>query len=99
YRALLALRKREPALREGEHVPLHSGHADVLAFGRRCEDGAGAVVVLNFSSEPQRVALSGWHGAPLVFSQTLLASPAAAEPEAPTFEIAPFGIWMGQVAH
>ncbi len=99
YRALLALRKREPALREGEHVPLHSGHADVLAFGRRSEDGAGAVVVLNFSSEPQRVALGGWPGAPLVFSQTLLASPAAVEPEAPTFEIAPFGIWMGQVAH
>jgi alpha-glucosidase len=97
YRALLALRKSHPALRDGEHVPLESGHSDVLAFGRCSASGAGAVVVLNFSHKPQRVALAGWPGAPLVFDAPLLACPATAAPTVASFDIAPYGALIAQV--
>lgn len=97
YRALLALRRDDAVFREGAHVPLESGHPDVLAFGRRLPDGSGAVVLLNFSSTVQRVSISGWPGGSPIFSHLILTHPPAGRPWSRAFNLAPFGVWMGRV--
>ena len=52
YRALLALRHTNPALLDGEYVPLAENDANVLAYLRQTKAETIAVV-LNFSAEAQ----------------------------------------------
>jgi len=54
YRALLALRRATPALREGSYKSLEAGE-DVYAFER----GGDLAVALNFAPEPRRVGATG----------------------------------------
>lgn len=98
YRALLRLRREDATFRHGAHVPLDSGHAQVLAFGRRgvaeggsdagtdADAGFGIVVLLNFSAQAQAVRLYPdlpWHDAELLL----------AHPPAPACgSLAPFGV-------
>ena len=58
YRALIALRRREPALELGRYqAQLAKG--DVLAYRRRARnDEASFLVALNLGSRPQRLALA-----------------------------------------
>ena len=76
YRALIALRRDNPALRDGAYVPLQSGNAKVLAFARADKVGHGVLVVLNMSGEDQAVAITGWPGKAPVPGKDLLTSPA-----------------------
>lgn len=57
YRALIALRRSEPLLRDGAHVPLRSGN-DVLAF-KRSGANSEILVALNTVHEPRRYAFTG----------------------------------------
>jgi alpha-glucosidase len=56
YRKLLELRRDEPALRDGEYVPLNPQDPNVFAFVRRFK-GEAVLVVLNMSGAPQFVKL------------------------------------------
>ena len=66
YRGLSELRRRETALRTGRWIPLAAGE-DVLAFGRRSDDGkdalgepmadAAVVVLVNRCSEPAEISV------------------------------------------
>jgi alpha-glucosidase len=58
YASLLKLRQT-PVFRSGAYVPLDSGNAHTFAFGRKLNDGRGALIVLNMSSKAQRVAITG----------------------------------------
>jgi alpha-glucosidase len=55
YRRLIMLRRAEPALVEGDYIPLRSRH-DVLTF-RRELNSAKLLVALNTASEPRRLVL------------------------------------------
>jgi alpha-glucosidase len=63
YRELIRLRRKRPALSIGDYRQLH-GDEHVLAYERR-HDTDRLVVALNFSRDPQVVALpddvGGWH--------------------------------------
>lgn len=76
YRALIALRRDNPAIRAGAYVPLQSGNPKVLAFARADKAGHGVLVVLNMSGEDQTTQITGWPGKPPVLGKDLLASPA-----------------------
>jgi alpha-glucosidase len=54
YRQLLALRHTEPALLDGEYVPLDPDNLNVLSYVRRYKDEA-ILVVLNMSASEQKV--------------------------------------------
>lgn len=56
YKALIRLRKRNPALRDGAFEPVSGTNEDVLAWLSRTSTGT-AVVVLNCSASPQTVAI------------------------------------------
>jgi alpha-glucosidase len=54
YRQLLALRRNEPALLEGDHTPINQDDAHALAYLRRYKDEA-ILVLLNMSASDQNV--------------------------------------------
>jgi alpha-glucosidase len=56
YRGLLALRHTEPALLDGEYIPLDPDNLNVLSYVRRYKDEA-ILVVLNMSASDQKVRL------------------------------------------
>ncbi len=55
-RAMIALRRAEPALRAGAHVPLPAP-AEVLAFLRRDAAGGALLCAFNLGAHPRRAAL------------------------------------------
>jgi alpha-glucosidase len=55
YRALIDLRRAEPALSIGSYEPVRAP-GDLLAFQRR-QDGRQFLIVLNFSAEPHTLEL------------------------------------------
>ena len=55
YRSLIELRKREPALRKGDYLPVRARN-DVLLFKRSIESET-LLIALNFSHEPRRLKL------------------------------------------
>lgn len=96
YQRLLALRKTNPALRDGAHVPLDSGNPKVLAFARVDGAGHGALVVLNLSDSAQQARLSGLPAPKPKAGATapvmLLASEAGAKPDITAPVLAPFEV-------
>jgi len=52
WRSLIALRKQEPALTQGDQEPVRARN-DILAFRRR-HRGESILVLLNLSREPRR---------------------------------------------
>ncbi|WP_437320420.1 alpha-amylase family glycosyl hydrolase [Sorangium sp. So ce385] len=68
YRALIALRRAEPALAVGAYAPLAAGE-DVLAYARE-HGGRRLLVLLNLSSHPRRLALAAGAGGARVLLST-----------------------------
>lgn len=56
YRQLLALRHKEPALLEGNYIPLNEDDTNVLTYVRQYKDDA-ILVVLNMSAREQKTQL------------------------------------------
>jgi alpha-glucosidase len=62
YRSLIALRKTDPAFRDGRYVPLESGSPKLFAFAREAADQNGAVVIANTGGAPSTPSLQGFKG-------------------------------------
>jgi alpha-glucosidase len=90
YRSLLNLRRDNPILRKGSYVALESGNRNVLAFGIQSESGI-ALIVLNMSSHPQELSITGFREAHK-FSRVLISSPPAPVPVSDHISVAPFGV-------
>ncbi len=58
YRALLRLRRAEPALHAGDYTSLETGAADVFAYRRAAAGANSFLVVLNFGGDPHTLNLS-----------------------------------------
>jgi len=58
YRALLRLRRAEPALHAGHYTPVETGAADIFAYRRAASGADSFLVVLNFGGEPRALNLS-----------------------------------------
>ena len=94
YKALIELKKTNPALIEGENVMLDTTNTKTLSWLRK---GAtrSVVVVTNFTDEPQTVDLSAEvKGAGL---KTLLKTPGAADPASvAAISLPAFGVYIGE---
>lgn len=96
YRAVLQLRRREPALRAGSYAALDTANADVMSYLRRRGDDA-VLVAINMSAQPRTVAfdlaaqgLAGARATPLVAS--------AASGSLAAVKLQPYGVWIARVA-
>lgn len=58
YKALIRLRKTNPAIRDGDFAVVNENDKNVLAFIRKVPKGNAVVIALNFTSSPQRVSLN-----------------------------------------
>jgi alpha-glucosidase len=95
YKRLLALRKSEPALRDGSYESVNDTDPNVFAFLRRSGDST-VLVALNFTAKAQTVqlAIPGKDGK----VETLLKTPGAADPESlGQIPLGPFGVYIGKL--
>lgn len=84
YRRLLAVRKQTPALLAGDYRE-HDAGENVFAFYRQT-DSQTCAVALNFSAEPQRLALPNGSGK-ILFSSATRSAAITASVELQPFEI------------
>ncbi|MGA8594244.1 MAG: alpha-glucosidase [Bryobacteraceae bacterium] len=74
YKKLIALRRSNPAIHEGEMKMLESGSPEVLAWTRTTLGGKVVVVACNFSAEPRVVSLESALGGSAKTARTLASS-------------------------
>jgi alpha-glucosidase len=99
YRRLLALRKREPGLRDGKYIELAHADPNILAYLRQSKDGT-VIVALNVSASPHAAAFDlAAHGLAGAHATTLLAN-GAEEPrgELKQVSLGPYGVYIGKLA-
>jgi alpha-glucosidase len=97
YKALIHLKKTNPAFSEGEDTMLDSGNTNVLSFKRQAAGAPPVLVVLNFTAEPQTVNLVG-PGLPEGAIGTLLKTPGGQDPATlKSIQLGPFGVYIGQL--
>ena len=99
YEQLIALKKQDAALHDGEEVMLNTGDEHVVSWLRKSSDGEAVVVACNLTGQPEAVSFDlsaqGIHGAHLT---TLLETPGAATPASPaSVQLGPFGVYIGKV--
>jgi alpha-glucosidase len=87
YRRLIALRRRNAALRSGRIVMLDKGNQSVLTYARVSDRGEAVIVSLNMSPQPQTLSLDlaqaglrGSHLRMLLSSPRAIAAAAADQP-------------------
>ncbi len=57
YRELIALRRAQPALRDGAITMLDRSNTHVLSYLRRTDSGEAVIVAMNFTAQPQTISL------------------------------------------
>ena len=99
YRHVLALRRNNPAVREGKYVALNESDPNVLSYLRQYKDQA-VLVVLNMSAAPQKVSFDlsgqGFSSAKLKPLVSTTAQPSSSVTEAQA-ELDGFGVLIAQV--
>jgi alpha-glucosidase len=99
YKALIHLKKTNPGFADGTDIMLDPKNTKVLSWMRQ-RDGAPLVVVtVNFTADLQTVNLSASEaGLKAAHLKTLLKSPGGADPASTeAIELAPFGVYIGEV--
>jgi alpha-glucosidase len=99
YQQIIALKKNDPALHEGEQTMLNTSDDHVLSWLRKAANGEAVIVACNFTGQPQTVSFNlsaqGVSGTGL---KTLLKTPGAPAPESTgSVQLGPFGVYIGQV--
>jgi alpha-glucosidase len=100
YKRLIALRRSEPALRDGRYLPLNGEDPFVLSFLRKKPGSSDAIlVVLNMSAESRTVKLDlAAEGVKESSARPLIAAPEGGpDPTLAHFTIPPFGVFVGSV--
>ena len=87
--AVIALRRREPALRDGDMSLLHDTEPDVLAWTRSARQAPRVLVAINMGASARTVTAPGSR-------YTTLAETAASLDDA-VIRLAPFGVWIGRI--
>ena len=96
YKALIQLKKTDPAFAHGDNVMLDTANTKVLSWMRQTAGSPSVVVSANFTADPQTVSLTvpGSSGA----VKTLLKTPGAADPASlVAIQLGPYGVYIGQV--
>jgi alpha-glucosidase len=79
YKKLIALRRTNPAIHDGEMKMLETGNQQVVAWSRKAANGETVVVACSFTAEPQVVSLQKALGKSGKTAETLAASGGAGQ--------------------
>ncbi len=99
YKRVIALRRSEPALRDGAYVPLNRDDPHVLSYLRK-KPGAGqsVIVALNMSAQPRTVIFDlASQGIKSKTARPLLTAPKGTSNPVPlgSVKLPPFGVFIG----
>ena len=101
YKRLIALRRSNPALRDGGMVMLNKENKDVLAYARTAPQGSSPVVVaVNMSARPQTITLDlAGTGIPELTVHTLAASEPSLQSVSTLVSVTlpPFASWVASL--
>ena len=98
YRNIIHLKKTVPALARGDDIMLDETNMKVLSWLRRLQGTPDVVVSVNFTSEPQTVALTIPGAVVDSKLKTLLKTPGAADPPSLSqIQLPPFGVYIGEL--
>ncbi len=95
HKKLIALRRENGALRDGELTMLDTNNPSVISYVRRTADGSSVLVSVNCSGTEQTVSLEVPGGS----VKTLITDVASLKSgvSLKSFKLAPFGSWVGEV--
>ena len=98
YRRLLALRKSEPALREGSYQAVDEENPYVFSYLRK-SGGSNVLVLLNMSTEPRTISLNLAKNVPGTTAVPLYSSPSSFNEviRLERIALAPFGVLVAKV--
>ncbi|MBV9482635.1 MAG: alpha-glucosidase [Acidobacteria bacterium] len=98
YRKILALRHQNPALLDGEYIPLKQDDPSILSYLRKYKDQT-VLVVLNMSSEPHKSSFDlRPQGLPSAKAKTLVtANGAEAGPDLSHLSLEAFAIYIAEI--
>ena len=96
YQSVLALRRKNAALRDGQYIPLNEGDPNVLSYLRAIQ-GKAVLVAINFSALPQKIAIDqaqeGYRNA-----ETMLATePHPRKVKLAEIPLGAFGVYIGEL--
>ena len=101
YKKLIALRRSQPALRNGSYEALNRQDEHTLSWLRKNpRQGESVIVALNLSAEPRKISFDVKSlGITKLTARPLLTSPSRESSDVPLSEItlAPFGVFIGAV--
>jgi alpha-glucosidase len=99
YQQLIALKKSDPAMHEGQEVMLNPGDAHVLSWLRKAPSGDTVLVACNLTAQPQTVSFDlSKQGVHRFHVKTLLKTPGAPDPlSLDLVQLGPYGVYVGKV--
>ena len=95
YKLLLALRKSEPALRDGSYQAVNEDDPNVFAYLRKSK-GSTILVALNMSGEARTISVKGVH-APAAAALYQSPTPNTGEVQLNHLTLAPFGVLVARI--
>ena len=99
YEKLIALKKTDPALHDGDEIMLNPTDQHVLSWLRKAPGGEAVLVACNFTAQPQTVSFDlTKQGVPHFHLRTLLKTPGAPDPlSLDLVQLGPYGVYIGKV--
>ncbi|MGC2635877.1 MAG: alpha-glucosidase [Acidobacteriaceae bacterium] len=99
YQQIIALKRGDPALHDGEEVMVNPGDPHVLAWLRKARNGEAVLVACNLTPQPQTASYdltkAGVHR---FHVKTLLKTPGATDPlSLDLVPLGPYGVYIGKV--
>ena len=99
YQQIIALKKHDAALHDGEEIMLDTSDDHVLSWLRKAPDGEAVVVACNLTAEPQTVSFNlSAQGIQVSHLKTLMKTPGAPDPPSHDLvQLGPYGVYIGRV--
>jgi alpha-glucosidase len=100
YKALIAMRRDNPALRDGDNIMLNRSDPNVLSYLRKNPgNGPSVLVAMNFTAQPRMVSFNlKSHGIDGTTAKTLLQDTSIpADVPLDRLNLPPFAVYIGQV--
>ncbi|MGB7134576.1 MAG: alpha-glucosidase [Acidobacteriaceae bacterium] len=99
YEKIIALKRADPALHDGQEIMLNTSDPHVLSWLRKAPNGEAVVVACNLTEQPQTASFNlKAQGVNRFHLKTLLKTPGAPDPlSLDMVQLGPFGVYIGQV--
>ncbi len=99
YQQIIALKKSDPAVHDGEEIMLNTSDPHILSWLRKTPTGEAVVVACNLTAQPQTASFDlKAQGVHRFHLKTLMKTPGAQDPlSLDLVPLGPYGVYIGKV--